>query len=165
VGTRFIEGTTDFIQYADQGRLTERASEYAARYNRLLLAHLLRASDPAVVQARRTIDRELARLEGRDPIKDARQALREDAPGLRLLSLPDERDETPGVSDTVLEVIHRRVSEKTNDLRGVGSQPLPFDVQVMTPAQRRRATRLIVRYVAPYNRYTATTYNGSGGVK
>jgi hypothetical protein len=145
--------------------LTERASEYAARYNRLLLAHLLRANDPVVVQARRTIDRELARLEGRDPIKDARQALRENAPGLTLFLLPDEHDETPGVSSKVYEVIQQRVSEKTNDLQGVGFHPLPFDVQVMTPVQRRRLPRLVMRYVAAYNRYTATTYNGSGGVK
>ena len=164
-GRRFVEGTTDFIQYADQGRLTEKAPEYAARYNRLLLAHLLRVNDPVVVQARRTIDRELARLERRDPIQDARQALREDAPGLILLSVPDERDDTPGVSSKVYEVTRLRVSERTNDVRGVGFHPLPFDPQVMTPAQRRRAARLVTRYITPYNRYLVTTYNGSGGVK
>jgi hypothetical protein len=159
-GTRFIEGTTDFIQYADQVRLTQKASEYAARYNRLLLNHLLLVNDPAVVQARRTIDRELTRLERRDPIQDARQTLRENAPGLMLLSLPNGRDDTPGVTDKVYEVIQQRVSEKTNNLQGVGFYPLPFDAQVMTPAQRRRAANLIVCYIAPHNHYISKTYIG-----
>jgi len=157
-GTRFIEGTTDFIQYADQARLMQKASEYAARYNHLLLNHLLRANNPAVVQARRTIDQELVRLERRDPIQDAERALREDAPSLTLLSLPVERHDTPGINETMLETIHKRVSKQTNDLEGVGFHPLPFDAQVMTPNQRRRAARLVVRYVVPYNRHTFKKY-------
>ena len=39
-GTHLIEGTTDFIQVNEQGRLNSVARRYAQYYNKLLLDHL-----------------------------------------------------------------------------------------------------------------------------
>ena len=97
----------------------------------------------------------MLRLERRDPIRDAKQAVQE-APPLLLIELPDDPDVVPGINPRALKAAEQ--ADDVGSVFGYVSWPLVFVPEVMTPVQRRRLARQVPRYIAPYNQYVFKQY-------
>ena len=141
-GINAVEGTSDTPQTEGESRLQDRAERYALRYNQSLLRFLKQSGDADLQSVRHRMDAELQAMERGHPVADARQALRR---GDRsVLEVPgDWRSGIIGL---------------TADQRE-GYEPREFRVRTLvmsdafaTEAQKPRIRRLILNYVAPYNR-------------
>ncbi|RYG93927.1 MAG: hypothetical protein EON58_17345 [Alphaproteobacteria bacterium] len=154
-GVHVIAGTSDYRQSDEHDRLQSVAADYAERYNRLLMAYLSQINDPVVSPMRRKIDEELARLERRNPLEDAKKAAQA-ASSLLLVLLLDGNNTVPGIDRKVLESAARADSSS----RAFGPVPWSavFVPEVMTPVQRQRFDKQVSRYIVPYNRYAFEGY-------